>query len=60
MGIKCDEEGSVQVDSSQQTSAPHLYAASDVVCSMKQIGVAGAEAAIAATSIHSALPANFQ
>lgn len=60
LGIECDEEGSVKVDTSQQTNIPHLYAAGDVVCSLKQISVAVAEAAIAATSIHNALPDNFR
>ena len=60
MGVRCDKNGGIKVGTDQQTSIHGLYAAGDVVCSLKQISVAVSEGAIAATSIHSKLPPNFR
>lgn len=55
LGMELDAGGCVGVDAHQQTSAPGLYAAGDVVRGLDQISVAVGEAAIAATAIHNAL-----
>ncbi len=60
MGVRCDKHGGVKVGTDQQTSIRGLYAAGDVVCSLKQISVAVSEGAIAATAIHNNLPPNFR
>jgi len=60
MGVRCDKNGGIKVGTDQQTSIRGLYAAGDVVCSLKQIGVAVSEGAIAATAIHSKLSPNFR
>ncbi len=60
LGARCDGQGGLLVDRHQQTSVPGLYAAGDVVASLKQITVAVAEGAIAATAIHNRLAANFR
>lgn len=52
--------GAVKIGAGQLTSIPGLYAAGDVVCSLKQISIAVAEGTLAATAIHHALPANFR
>jgi thioredoxin reductase (NADPH) len=53
-------DGALKVASGQLTSVPGLYAAGDVVASLKQISVAVSEAAQAATAIHHELPRNFR
>lgn len=60
MGVRCDKHGGIKVGPDQQTNIRGLYAAGDVVCSLKQISVAVSEGAIAATAIHGSLPANFR
>ncbi len=60
MGVRCDRYGGIKVGSDQQTNIRGLYAAGDVVCSLKQISVAVSEGAIAATAIHNHLPRNFR
>lgn len=50
LGLKLDEEGYVLVDERKATSVPGVYAAGDVTGGLKQIVVAAAEGAIAATS----------
>lgn len=60
MGVHCDKHGDIKVGIDQQTSIRGLYAAGDVVCSLKQISVAVAEGTIAATAIHNNLPPNFR
>ena len=60
MGVRCDKHGAIKVGAGQQTSIRGLYAAGDVVCSLKQISVAVSEGAIAATAIHGKLPPNFR
>jgi len=60
MGAACDEQGALLVDRHQQTSIHGLYAAGDVVASLKQISVAVSEAALAANAIHRGLPRNFR
>ncbi len=59
LGAKCSSDGRLDVDASQETSVPGLYAAGDAVDSLSQICVATAEAAIAATSIHRRLDSNY-
>lgn len=60
LGARCDENGCLIVDQKQGTGIPGLYAAGDVVSDLHQIAVAFGHAAIAATSIHNALPYNFR
>lgn len=60
LGARCDRHGAVKIGAGQLTSIPGLYAAGDVVCSLKQISIAVAEGTLAATAIHHALPANFR
>lgn len=60
LGARQNEEGALIVDSKQQTSISNLYAAGDVVSDLHQLTVATGHAAVAATSIHSSLPANFR
>lgn len=60
LGARCDRNGNLKVDARGQTSVPGLYAAGDVVASLKQISVAVAEGAVAATSIHRDLPPNYR
>ncbi len=55
LGVRCAEDGRLEVDDHQQTSVPGLWAAGDVVRGLNQIAVATAEAAVAATAIHNAL-----
>ena len=52
--------GVLRVDAHQQTSVKGLYAAGDIVSSLKQISVAFSEGAQAATAIHRSLPPNFR
>ena len=49
----CDK---LVVDDHQRTNVPGLYAIGDVVMGLNQIAVAAGQAAIAATTIHKALP----
>ena len=58
LGAAIDEEGALRVDRDQLTSVPGLYAIGDVVSALNQIAVATGHAAIAATHVHNALPAN--
>lgn len=59
LGARCSEDGRLAVDPvTRETSVPGLHAAGDVVASLNQICVAMAEAALAATAIHDALPPN--
>jgi thioredoxin reductase (NADPH) len=55
-GAKLDEGGRLVVGEHQETSAPGLYAAGDVVRGLNQISTAEGEGAIAATHIHNCLP----
>jgi thioredoxin reductase (NADPH) len=55
LGARTGEDGRLFVDAHQQTSAPGLYAAGDVVRGLNQIAVASAEAAVAGTAIHNRL-----
>ena len=56
-GAKLDKTGRLIVGEHQETSAPGLYAAGDVVRGLNQISVAQGEGAIAATDVHNALSA---
>lgn len=59
LGARCTQDGRLAVDRvTRETSIPGLHAAGDVVASLNQICVATAEAALAATAIHDALPPN--
>lgn len=58
LGAATDDEGALRVDRHQMTSVPGLYAIGDVVSALNQIAVATGHAAIAATHVHNALPAN--
>lgn len=50
MGVKLDENGYIITDKSQRTSRERVYAAGDITGGVRQIVVACAEGAIAATS----------
>lgn len=58
LGASTDEEGALLVDAHQMTSVPGLYAIGDVVSALNQVAVANGHAAVAATHVHNALPAN--
>ncbi len=58
LGARHNAAGCVVVDGRQRTSVPHLYAIGDVTVELHQLSVAIGHAAIAATDIHRALPAN--
>lgn len=58
LGVACEPEGTLKVDSCQRTAVPGLYAAGDVVSDLHQLTVATGHAAIAATSIHKILELN--
>jgi thioredoxin reductase (NADPH) len=60
LGARCSDQGNLHVDDHQQTTAPGLYAAGDVVSDLHQLSVASGHAAIAATAIHNNLPCNFR
>jgi thioredoxin reductase (NADPH) len=60
LGARCDRFGALKVDGRQKTSVEGLYAAGDVVSSLRQISVAFAEGAVAATAIHRSLPSNYR
>jgi hypothetical protein len=55
----CADTGNLVVDDHQRTTVPGLYAAGDVVTDLHQLSVAFGHAAVAATSIHNQLPANY-
>jgi len=50
LGVELDEEGYIKVDRRMVTSVPGVFAAGDITGGLKQIVVAAAEGAIAATS----------
>ena len=56
LGVETAECDKIVVDDHQRTSVPGLYAVGDVVRGLNQIAVAAGQAAIAATTIHNALP----
>jgi thioredoxin reductase (NADPH) len=60
LGARTDELGCLMVDQRQKTGIPGLLAAGDVVSDLDQISVAVGHAAVAATTIHNALPYNFR
>ena len=60
LGATVDEEDELVVNSDQMTSVDGLYAIGDVVSALNQISVAVGHAAVAATSIHNALPRNLR
>jgi thioredoxin reductase (NADPH) len=60
LGAECDEEGTLTVNSHQETSVKGLYAAGDVVTDLHQLSVATGHAALAATDIHKRLQSNFR
>ncbi len=60
LGAIVDENEELLVDAHMQTSVPGLYAIGDVVSALNQISVAVGHAAIAASAIHSRLPANWR
>jgi thioredoxin reductase (NADPH) len=55
LDVEMDTQGRLVVDEHQNTSAPGLYAAGDLVRGLNQLTVAEAEGAIAATDIHNRL-----
>ncbi|GGM01759.1 FAD-dependent oxidoreductase [Pseudomonas asuensis] len=58
LGAETDESGMLIVDEHLRTSIPGLYAAGDVVKSLKQISVATGHAAMSSTAIHNSLEIN--
>ena len=56
LGVETAECDKIVVDDHQRTSVAGLYAIGDVVRGLNQIAVAAGQAAIAATTIHKALP----
>jgi thioredoxin reductase (NADPH) len=56
LGVETAECDKIVVDDHQRTAVPGLYAIGDVVRGLNQIAVAAGQAAIAATTIHNALP----
>ncbi|MET0980661.1 MAG: NAD(P)/FAD-dependent oxidoreductase [Telluria sp.] len=56
LGAETGECDKLIVDDHQRTNVPGLYAIGDVVLGLNQIAVAAGQAAIAATTIHNALP----
>ncbi|MFD1910618.1 NAD(P)/FAD-dependent oxidoreductase [Halodurantibacterium flavum] len=55
LGVRVDEDRRILTDARQQTSVPGILAAGDVVTGLNQIGVAMAQAEIAATRVHNLL-----
>jgi thioredoxin reductase (NADPH) len=55
LGARVSDEGCVDVDAHQRTSAPGLYAAGDVVIGLDQISHAMGQAGVAATAIRNDL-----
>lgn len=60
LGASVDEEDELIVNADQMTSVDGLYAIGDVVSALNQISVAVGHAAVAATTIHNALPRNLR
>lgn len=60
VGARVADDGALLCDAHQRTSVPGLYAIGDVVSALNQIAVAVGHAAIAATSVHNALPRNVR
>ncbi len=60
LGARVDDEDELVVSEHQMTSVDGLYAIGDVVSALNQISVAVGHAAVAATSIHNALPCNLR
>ncbi len=60
LGANVDEENELVVTADQMTSIDGLYAIGDVVSALNQISVGVGHAAIAATTIHNALPRNLR
>ena len=58
LGADVDDKGALLIDGDKMTSVDGLYAIGDVACTINQISVATGHAAIAATAVHNALPAN--
>ena len=58
-GVCCDESGQILVDDHQRTNVPRIYAVGDVANDLNQISVAAGHAAIAATTIHNELQAEW-
>ena len=58
LGAEADDTGALIVDEHLRTSIPGLYAAGDVVKSLKQISVATGHAALCSTAIHNSLETN--
>ncbi|KFN50158.1 NAD(P)/FAD-dependent oxidoreductase [Arenimonas composti] len=58
LGARCRSGEGIRVGARQTCSVPGLYAAGDVVASLRQISVAVGEGALAATAIHNSLPRN--
>lgn len=56
LGAACDDNGELRVDAKLRTTVEGLYAIGDVVSAINQISVAFGHAAIAATTLHNALP----
>jgi thioredoxin reductase (NADPH) len=56
LGVETGDCDKIVADDHQRTSVPGLYAIGDVVQGLNQIAVAAGQAAIAATTIHNALP----
>lgn len=56
LGAQTGDCDKLVVDDHQRTTVPGLYAIGDVVMGLNQIAVAAGQAAIAATTIHNALP----
>ncbi|KQQ97052.1 NAD(P)/FAD-dependent oxidoreductase [Massilia sp. Leaf139] len=56
LGVETAECDKIVVDDHQRTRVPGLFAIGDVVRGLNQIAVAAGQAAIAATTIHNALP----
>ncbi|MEN3278294.1 MAG: thioredoxin reductase [Massilia sp.] len=56
LGAETGDCDKLIVDDHQRTNVPGLYAIGDVVQGLNQIAVAAGQAAIAATTIHNALP----
>ena len=60
LGARCTDAGTLEVDELQQTTVGRIYAVGDVVTDLHQLTVATGHAAVAATNIHTRLPANFR
>ena len=52
LGLKLSADGRIITDQTQRTSDPQVYAAGDAVTGLNQIGVAMAQAEVAAMEIH--------